>query len=66
MLSAVLAVCLGLREIGVIIFQILVLIAMSKLAMDVRIVFAWLRRFLLHCTLARVTVVFRCWRHAGE
>lgn len=66
MFPAVLAVRLRLGKIGVVILQVLVLIPVSKLAMDVRIIFARLRRFLLHSTLAGITVVFLLVRHAGE
>lgn len=64
MFTAMLAVRLRLGEIGVIVFQFLVLIAVTELAMNVGVVFARLRRFLLNCAFASVAVVLVLKGHA--
>ena len=60
------AMGLRLGEVGIVVLQIFVLVAMTKLTMDVWIVGARLRSFLFNCTFAGVAVVFRALGHGGE
>ena len=62
-LAAVLSVRLRLRKISVVVLQVLILVPVTNLPVNIRIINSRLRCFLLDRTLACITVMFRCLRH---